>query len=137
MAWKRSKVETVGTVKEFMSGKGCEKATVDKRKIVKGVVVAGVLTLSLTFGDVSFASAGVVDGVVTQKVVNAFAPLIELVQALSYPISLVMMLGGGLFVMIGNSERGFGMIQKAGLGYVLVQMLPLLMDLLVEIAKSL
>ena len=27
-------------------------------------------------------------------------------------------------------------IQKAGLGYVLIQMLPLLMDLLVEIAKS-
>lgn len=132
----KRKVETVGTISEFMAG-DYRKTKRNYEPIIKGVVTSGVLTLSLTFGDVSFASAGVVDGAVTQKVVNAFAPLIELVQALSYPISLVMMLGGGLFVMIGNSERGFGMIQKAGLGYVLVQMLPLLMDLLVEIAKSL
>jgi hypothetical protein len=47
------------------------------------------------------------------------------------------MLGGGLFVMIGNSEKGFSMIQKAGIGYIMVQLLPLLMDLLVEIAKTL
>jgi len=47
------------------------------------------------------------------------------------------MLGGGVYIMIGNSEKGIGMIQKAGLGYILIQMLPLLMDLLVEIAKSL
>jgi hypothetical protein len=107
------------------------------KPIVKACVTAGVIVLSLTFGDVSLAAAGTIDGAVTAKVVNAFAPLVELVKALSYPISLVMMLGGGLFVMIGNSERGFGMIQKAGLGYVLVQMLPMLMDLLVEIAKSL
>lgn len=38
--------------------------------------------------------------------------------------------------MIGNSDRGFGMIQKAGLGYILIQMLPIMMDLLVEIAQA-
>ncbi|WP_102271325.1 hypothetical protein [Cytobacillus massiliigabonensis] len=152
----KRKVETM-SVKEFLSRsdltsvQNCTKVSehvlaFDKRKgyfgvpvkpIVKACVTAGVIVLSLSFGDVSLAAAGAVNGAVTAKVVGAFAPLVELVKALSYPISLVMMLGGGLFVMVGNADRGFGMIQKAGLGYVLVQMLPLLMDLLVEIAKSL
>ena len=128
----------VMSVKEFLHGKEKPKTKPSIMKYaVKGTVIAGTLVLSLTFGDVSFASAGTVNAVVTEKVVNAFNPLIELVQALSYPIGLTMMLGGGLFIMIGNNDRGLGMIQKAGLGYVLIQMLPLLMDLLVEIAKSL
>lgn len=125
------------SVKEFMNRKSDLGVAFDKRKVIKVCVTVGVTALSLTFGDVSFVAAGAVNGAVTAKVVHAFEPLVELVKALSYPISLVMMLGGGLFVMVGNSDRGFGMIQKAGLGYVLVQMLPLLMDLLVEIAKSL
>ncbi|KQL18873.1 hypothetical protein [Cytobacillus solani] len=127
------------SVKEFMARKEPLRIPQERnyKPIVKACVTAGVIVLSLTFGDVSLAAAGAVNGAVTAKVVGAFAPLVELVKALSYPISLVMMLGGGLFVMVGNADRGFGMIQKAGLGYVLVQMLPLLMDLLVEIAKSL
>jgi hypothetical protein len=132
-----AKIKRVGTISEFMSGKGCDVARFDKRKAIKIGVTVGVTVLSLTFGDVSFAAAGAVQGVVAERVVAAFEPLVELVKALSYPIGLVMMMGGGLTVMIGNSDRGFGMIQKAGLGYVLIQMLPILMDLLVEIAKSL
>ncbi|RID89014.1 hypothetical protein D1970_00005 [Mesobacillus zeae] len=104
---------------------------------VKAAVGIGIALVSLTFGDVSLAAAGAVDAAVTAKVVTMFTPLVDLVRALSYPISLVMMLGGGLSVMIGLSERGFSMIQRAGLGYVLVQMLPILMDLLVEITKAL
>jgi hypothetical protein len=132
-----AKVKTVGSISDFMAGKHREKQPLPIKPIVKVAVVIGVTALSLGFGDVSFAAANAVQGVVTAKVIHAFNPLIELVQALSYPIGLVMMLGGGLFIMIGNSDRGVGMIQKAGLGYVLIQMLPLLMDLLVEIAKSL
>jgi hypothetical protein len=133
-----AKIKRVGTVKEFINRKtGGDVATFDKRKAIKIGVTVGVTVLSLSFGDVSFAAAGAVQGVVAERVVAAFEPLVELVKALSYPIGLVMMMGGGLTVMIGNSDRGFGMIQKAGLGYVLIQMLPILMDLLVEIAKSL
>lgn len=121
------------SIKEFMNGKPKR----DYKPIIRASVTVGVTVLSLTFGDVSFAAAGALNGAVTAKVVNAFAPLIELVQALSYPIGLTVMLGGGLFVMIGNSEKGFSMIQKAGIGYIMVQLLPLLMDLLVEIAKTL
>ncbi|MFP7445220.1 hypothetical protein SFC50_16145 [Bacillus infantis] len=130
------KIKTVGTISEFMNRK--QEAPRDYVKpAIKVCIVAGAAAISLGFGDVSFAAAGAVNGAVTAKVVQAFNPLIELARALSYPIGLVMMLGGGLFVMIGNADKGFSMIQKAGLGYVLIQMLPVLMDLLVEIAKSL
>jgi hypothetical protein len=130
------KIKTVGTISEFMNRKQQAPRGYVKPAI-KVCIVAGVAAISLGFGDVSFAAAGAVNGAVTAKVVQAFNPLIELARALSYPIGLVMMLGGGLFVMIGNADKGFSMIQKAGLGYVLIQMLPVLMDLLVEIAKSL
>ncbi|WP_019241487.1 MULTISPECIES: hypothetical protein [Bacillus] len=108
-----------------------------RKQATKLIIVTGAILLSIGFGDPTFAAAGAVNGAITQKVVNAFDPLIQLVQSLSYPIGLTMMLGGGLYVMIGNSDRGLGMIQKAGVGYILIQMLPILMDLLVEIAKAL
>lgn len=131
----RNKIEIVGTISEFMSG-NVRKQEIEYKPIIKTAIIAGSVVLCIAFGDASFASANAVSGAVMDKVTGAFTPVIELVRALSYPIGLVMMLGGGLFVMIGNSERGFSMIQKAGLGYVLIQMLPILMDLLVEIAKS-
>ena len=135
---RRNKVETIN-FKDFMDGsyKQAIKPRVSKEMVIRAGVMIATLTLSLAFGDVSLASAGAVNGAITERVVAAFNPMIELAQALSYPIGMVMMLGGGLFMMIGNSDKGLSMIQKAGMGYILVQMLPMFMDLLVEIAKAL
>lgn len=82
------------------------------------------------------ASAATVDGVIYDKINRAFLPLVELVKGLSYPIALVILSAGALMIMIGNREKGFSMIQQASIGYILVQLMPLLMDLLVQIAKS-
>ncbi len=70
------------------------------------------------------------------KMVSAFDPLVTLVQALAYPIATVVVLGGALFVMVGNKEKGFTMMQSAGLGYVLVQMLPMVLEILVQAMKA-
>jgi len=123
---------------DFMSGEYKRKKPTKKqaKKILEAGVAVTAGILALGFGDVKSASAGTVEGIVTEKIVNAFEPLIDMVQGLSYPVGLVMMLGGGLFVMIGLQEKGFSMIQRAGMGYILIQMLPILMDLLVEIAKA-
>ncbi|MBJ8061093.1 MULTISPECIES: hypothetical protein [Bacillus cereus group] len=51
-------------------------------------------------------------------------------------IIFVMALYGGIFIMIGSQERGFSLISRAGIGYIVVQMIPLFMRLLVEIAKA-
>jgi hypothetical protein len=72
---------------------------------------------------------------VKSKIVHAFDPLIELVTALSYPIAGVMIAGGCLFIMVGNREKGMSMIQTAAIGYILVQLSPLFLDLLVGIGE--
>lgn len=70
------------------------------------------------------------------KMIVAFDPLIGLVQALAYPVCMVVVLGGALFIMIGNKEKGFAMMQGAGLGYVLVQMTPIILNILVDAMKA-
>lgn len=66
------------------------------------------------------------------KMMTAFDPLIGLIQGLAYPVAMVVVLGGAIFVMIGNSDKGFSMMQKAGLGYLLVMIAPLILDVLVD-----
>ncbi|QKE74789.1 hypothetical protein HPK19_19510 [Arthrobacter citreus] len=78
--------------------------------------------------------AGKVD--MYHKMIVAFDPLIGLVQALAYPVCMVVVLGGALFIMIGNKEKGFTMMQGAGLGYVLVQMTPIILNILVDAMKA-
>ncbi|WP_240468812.1 hypothetical protein [Anoxybacillus sp. MB8] len=93
-------------------------------------------SIFLTLTGMDFASAATVSGVVYDKITAAFMPLVELVKGLSYPIALVIMSGGALMIMIGSKEKGYTMIQNSAIGYILVQMMPLLMELLVEIAKA-
>lgn len=77
-----------------------------------------------------------IDGQLYNRIVNAFEPVIFLIKAVSYPIASVVALCGGLFIMVGSQERGFSLISRAGIGYIVVQMIPLFMRLLVEIAKA-
>lgn len=85
-------------------------------------------------------NAEVVEAVSTadiqSKMMTAFDPLIGLIQGLAYPVAMVVVLGGAIFVMIGNSDRGFGMMQKAGLGYLLVMIAPMVLDVLVDSMKG-
>lgn len=71
-----------------------------------------------------------------QTVLTAFDPLIDLIQSLSYPIAGVMIAGGCLFIMVGSRERGMQMLQNASIGYILVQLSPLLLKMLVGIGEQ-
>jgi len=70
------------------------------------------------------------------KIMHAFDPLIHLVQSLAYPIAGVMIAGGCLFIMCGNREKGMQMLQNAAIGYILVQLSPMLLELLVGIGNG-
>ncbi|WP_010529698.1 hypothetical protein [Lentibacillus jeotgali] len=63
---------------------------------------------------------------------NAFTPLIDLLQSLAYPVSLFVVIGGAIFVMIGNKEKGF----NAALGYMLVVIALIILDVLVDALGS-
>jgi hypothetical protein len=81
------------------------------------------------------ASMAVPD-VVKGKILHAFDPLIDLAISLSYPIAGVMIAGGCLFVMIGNREKGMQMLQNAAIGYILVQLSPMFLKLLVGVGGT-
>lgn len=77
-----------------------------------------------------------IDDQLYSRIINAFEPVVFLIKAISYPIASIVALTGGLFVMIGNRDRGFSLMTQAGIGYIIVQMVPLFMKLLAEIAKA-
>jgi hypothetical protein len=78
---------------------------------------------------------GIPDGI-KETILHSFDPLIDLIQALAYPIAGVMIAGGCLFIMVGNRDRGMSMLQNAAIGYILVQLSPMLLKLLVGIGSS-
>lgn len=63
-------------------------------------------------------------------------PLVDMIQALSYPVALVMLTSGALLFMINQKDRAVSLIQNASIGYILVQLMPLLMQLLVGIGNT-
>ncbi|MER2006276.1 MAG: hypothetical protein ABS939_02390 [Psychrobacillus sp.] len=62
-------------------------------------------------------------------------PVIDLMVAVSLPIASVIMVGACFFFMLGQNEKAWSTIFNAGLGYILVQLAPMLLDVLKEIGK--
>ncbi|MEN2468243.1 hypothetical protein [Ornithinibacillus sp. JPR2-1] len=73
---------------------------------------------------------------IEEKMMTAFDPLLQLIQGAAYPIALAVVLGGAIFVIIGNSDRGFSMISKASMGYVLISVLPMIFDVLASVMRG-
>lgn len=63
-------------------------------------------------------------------------PLVQIMVAISFPIASVIMIGGCFFFMIGNSEKAWQTIMNAGLGYVLIQVSPMFLDILRKVGES-
>lgn len=67
---------------------------------------------------------------------NILDPVIQILMAISFPIASVIMLGACFLFMVGNSEKAWSTIFNAGLGYVLIQMSPLFLNILREVGKA-
>lgn len=63
-------------------------------------------------------------------------PVVDILIAISFPIASVIMIGACFWFMIGNSEKGWSMIMNAGLGYVLIQLSPLFLDILRTVGEA-
>lgn len=146
-----AKIKSVGTVKEFMqAGRKVEEVkplkVYSKQEAINTGLFGGALAGWLGTGSAVFASDGggatmvleatAQNASVYERMIHAFDPLIDLIQALAYPVAMIVVLGGALFIMIGNKEKGFAMMQGAGLGYVLVQLMPMVLNILVEAMKG-
>lgn len=79
-------------------------------------------------------------GVITDTSLDVLAtilvPLIQIMVAISFPVASVIMIGACFFFMFGNSEKAWDMIMKAGLGYVLIQVSPLFLEILKNVGKA-
>lgn len=115
-------------VKEFMRGERHQAERLSRKPLIPLMLLP--FTPITAFAESSQTVS------IHDKMMTAFAPIIDLVQSLAYPVALLVVLGGGLFVIIGNADKGLQLIQRAGLGYVLVMMLPMLLDVLVDAMKS-
>ncbi|WP_418301264.1 hypothetical protein [Lysinibacillus fusiformis] len=67
---------------------------------------------------------------------TALDPVVQILVSISFPIASVIMVGGCFFFMLGNSEKAWSTIMNAGLGYVLIQMSPLFLEILRTIGKA-
>ncbi|CAH1208219.1 hypothetical protein PAECIP111891_03178 [Paenibacillus allorhizoplanae] len=94
---------------------------------------AQTVTTAAPFVSETVPAMAVMSDAFKGKILHAFDPLINLIQSLSYPIAGVMIAGGCLFIMVGNREKGMQMLQNAAIGYILVQLSPMILELLVGI----
>lgn len=79
-------------------------------------------------------------GIIADKSLEMLAtildPVIDILIAISFPIASVIMIGACFFFMIGNTEKAWSMIMNAGLGYVLIQLSPLFLDILRTVGEA-
>nr|WP_259545037.1 hypothetical protein [Heyndrickxia oleronia] len=63
-------------------------------------------------------------------------PVVDILVALSFPVASVIIVGACFFFMFGNSEKAWSLIQSAGLGYVLIQVSPLILNVLKQVGNA-
>jgi hypothetical protein len=126
----RNKVQTVGTVSEFLNGAYKERQTMQKAVGLWGLG-GSYLVLHATSAEASWAGDKI-----KSKIMEAFDPFIDLLQGLSYPVAFIFLTGGMLLIMTGQTSRGIGMMKWAAIGFVGMQFIPTLMSILVEIGSA-
>lgn len=60
---------------------------------------------------------------------EALNPIISMVQGSAYWIAYLWMLTGAVIIITGNRSKGLSMIKMAGIGYIVVQFVPAMMDI--------
>lgn len=63
-------------------------------------------------------------------------PVVDILVALSFPIASVIIVGSCFQFMFDRADKGWQMIQNAGLGYVLIQVSPLILNVLKQVGNA-
>lgn len=70
------------------------------------------------------------------KIKDAFQPIIDLTQAISYPLCFLVVSCGFILIMVGDKGRGKALLKWGAIGYVGLQFVPVIMDILYEVGKA-
>lgn len=134
---------------DFMSG-NYNKKKVDKKKLrpnlkaVAKTAVAVPIISGLT-GKYAFAAtpevvtAGATEWMgekTLQALAHVLDPVVDILVALSFPVASVIIVGACFFFMLGNSEKAWSTITSASLGYVLIQVSPLILNVLKQVGNA-
>lgn len=127
------KTETI-KFNDFMDGDWKEKKKKERKKALEEALtissVSGSTGLALFSGTPTYAMG------MSDRIITAFDPIIELVQGVSYPVCFLMISGGFLLIMLGQRHKGLQMMKWAGVGYIGLQFAPAIMAILVEVGKA-
>lgn len=118
------------------SFKVCDKLKNNFRRIVTGLGTSLIYVATFTPLTV-FAYSGEDIGSLGDKIKRVFNPIIELLASLGYPTAYIMLVVGGLMIMSGRKAKGLEVIKWASIGYVALQFIPFLLDILDTIGRTL
>lgn len=148
MLFASKKIQTVGTISDFMSKEKKVEIQVDvgasNTKFLYPISLPFILTPAFFdgFAAPTFA-AGTGAAVetmgkaeVSNKIISAFAPITDLVQGLAYPITFISLSYAGILFIMRRNEQAIQTLQGAAIGFIIVNMAPLLMRLLVSITAG-
>lgn len=149
------------TFNDFMSGEYKVKEKNRRKKVIKNTtriassailpIMTGGAIGSLGFISTVFASTSVpatapvvveasVKEWMSQETLSTLAhvldPIVDILVALSFPIASVIIVGSCFQFMFDRADKGWTMIQNAGLGYVLIQVSPLILDVLKQVGNA-
>ncbi|MED3623286.1 MULTISPECIES: hypothetical protein [Neobacillus] len=63
-------------------------------------------------------------------------PVVDILVALSFPVASVVIVGSCFLFMFGKTDKAWSGIQNAGLGYVLIQVSPLILNVLKQVGNA-
>lgn len=95
--------------------------------IVTGVTIA-VCNTSMTYAK-DYSN-------IADKVKVGLNPIIELLAGLGYPLTYAMLIVGAIMIITGKKSKGLEVIKWACIGYIGLQFVPFLLNLLADIGSE-
>ena len=71
----------------------------------------------------------------TIKLMKAFQPVVDIIQALGYPAAVCSMTAGGVTMMF-NKKLGVRIIKDTSIAFLVIQFIPSLLAILVEVGRA-
>jgi len=152
--FKRNKIEVVqprefsrNEILEYYSGRsGSDNREINVKSLIPTLMIpstllSGLNSVSAATGEWSVQSAPTVipTGYVADKSLDILAgaldPIIQIMVAASFPLASVILVGAGFFFMLGQSEKAWDIIFKCGVGYIFIQLSPMLLEVLRQVGS--
>lgn len=94
------------------------------------------LVVNATSSNLNVIPTGIIEDKTLEMLSAIFDPFIQILVAISFPVASMIMAVSFFIMMFGMKEKALSLMMNAGIGYVLVQMLPLFNSLLKTVGDA-